>query len=68
MKDFHGSGEQYVTIREVARHFGIGTSTVSRHVKNGVFPRPHKVGIAARWKISEIEEWLRSKPAANSAK
>ena len=49
--------------REVERITGMSRSSIYRLMQEGDFPRPVRVGLAAvRWKVSEIEAWIESRP------
>lgn len=39
-----------------------GDSTLYRAIKNDGLPKPIRVGKSARWRKSEILEWLDSRP------
>ena len=42
--------------RKVCQFFGqINSSTLYRHIKKGLLPRPLKVGGSSRWLLSECE-------------
>lgn len=45
----------YLSVREVAQHFGCGASTIYRWVKSGVIPHPVKLGGLTRWRRADIE-------------
>ncbi len=56
--------ERLLTIREVAEWLAISPETLYywRHVHKG--PRSLKVGGAVRYRISDIEEWIKVKEGA----
>ena len=48
---------------EVETRCGITRSSLYRLMREGLFPRPVKVGKrAVRWRESEISGWLQSRP------
>ena len=52
-------------LREVLVRSGLSRSTVYRQMSERAFPLPLKVGVrAVRWRESEIEDWLASRPRA----
>ena len=52
-------------LREVLALCGLSRSTLYRQMGEGAFPRPLRVGVrAVRWRESEIEDWLVSRPRA----
>lgn len=58
--------DRIIRPREVRQMLGgIGKSTLWRWVNSGDFPRPIRLGErAVGWKMSTVEEWIRSCPAA----
>ena len=50
---------------EVEARCGIARTTIYRLMRAGQFPEPLRVGPrAVRWRASEIEAWLASRPRA----
>jgi predicted DNA-binding transcriptional regulator AlpA len=45
---------------DVAELLKLGKSTVWLYAKNGVLPRPVKIGTSARWKRSQIMQYIDS--------
>jgi predicted DNA-binding transcriptional regulator AlpA len=43
----------------------LGESTVWNHVKNGVLPRPYKIGQLSRWDAEELREYIKSELAGS---
>ena len=55
-----------ITMREVLRICALGRSTVYRLMAARQFPQPVKIGRrGVRWRVSDIEEWVQSRPPAN---
>lgn len=53
--------------KEVARMIGVSRGTLWRMVKAGLFPPPIRVGLrAVRWRLSEVLEWIASRPVATA--
>ena len=53
--------------REVEKITGMSRSSIYRLMQEGEFPRPVGVGPrAVRWKVSDIEAWIESRPVARS--
>ena len=54
-----------LTRREVEARAGLSRSSLYRLMRQGLFPKPLRVGVrAVRWPSSEIEAWLASRPRA----
>jgi len=51
--------ERWVTIDEVASHLGVTKDSIYRWVEKKRFPA-HRVGRLFRFKLSEVDEWVRS--------
>lgn len=51
--------EQWVSVEQVARHLGVKADTVYKWLERDVMPA-HKIGRLWRFKLSEIDEWVRS--------
>ena len=62
-----GSAEQWVSVEQVAQHLNVMTFTIYKWLERKDMPA-HKVGRLWRFKISEIDEWVRSSGAANKSK
>ena len=57
--------DRLLRLREVLALCGLSRSTVYRQMGERAFPLPLKVGVrAVRWRESEIEDWLASRPRA----
>lgn len=48
--------ENLIKIEEVLKIVNIPKSSFYRYVKNGIMPKPLKIGRSARWKVSQISE------------
>ena len=62
------TGEKVIRIRDVARCVGLSIKTVRRLCRNGDFPQSIRLGglnaRAVGWRVSEVESWIESRPAA----
>ena len=57
--------EYLIDRQEVERRVGLTRSTIYDAMRRGDFPLPLKVGPkAVRWRSSEIEAWVESRPLA----
>ena len=52
-------------LREVLARCGLSRSSLYRKMRDGSFPTPLQVGVrAVRWRESEVEHWLATRPRA----
>jgi len=56
--------EKWSSIEELAEHLQVHKDTIRLWIKKGEIPA-HKLGRLWRFKISEIDEWVRSGKSAN---
>ena len=56
--------ESWVGIEEVAEHLKVHIDTIRSWIRKGEMPA-HKVGKLWRFKISEIDEWIKSGKSAD---
>jgi excisionase family DNA binding protein len=59
--------ETYLTVEELAAHFKLAEQTVRRWVLNNEVPF-HKVNHSVRFRISEIEMWVKKNNFVEKAK
>jgi excisionase family DNA binding protein len=52
------TGEQWVDIDDVSAHLKVNKETIRRWIKERDFPA-HRAGHLLRFKISEVDEWVR---------
>ena len=57
------SSEPWVAVEDVARHLGVTRDSVYRWIENKKMPA-HKMGRLWKFKISEVDEWVRNGGAA----
>jgi excisionase family DNA binding protein len=50
--------ESWVNVEQVAEHLGVQRHSIYRWIENKGFPS-HKVGRLLRFKLSEVDEWVR---------
>ena len=51
--------EKLLTIKEVVNIVGFKTSTIYKFIKTKGFPKPVKIGKSSRWKLSDVNNWLK---------
>jgi excisionase family DNA binding protein len=56
--------EKWSSIEEIAEHLQVHKDTIRLWIKKGEIPA-HKLGRLWRFKISEIDEWIRSGKSAD---
>ncbi len=59
--------EKWVTLKEVKEHLGVGRETILQWIAKRNMPA-YKVGRLWKFKLSEVDEWIRSGGAADNAK
>lgn len=55
--------EKWVNLKEIAAHIGVSEDTIRLWIKKGTIPHS-RAGKQYKFKISEIDEWLKSGEAA----
>lgn len=56
-------GETLLTIQTVASRVCLSKATIYARIAKGAFPRPIQLSVrAVRWKQSEVDEWINSRP------
>jgi prophage regulatory protein len=56
--------ERLIRIGEVKRLTGLSAATLYRKISAKEFPRPVRLGTAARaWALSEVQDWITSRMA-----
>lgn len=48
------SPPMFMSVKDVALHFDCAVSTVWRWTKNGVLPKPLKIGGMTRWRADDV--------------
>jgi excisionase family DNA binding protein len=55
--------ERWVSVTEIAAHLGVNKDTVHKWIKNNNIPA-HRVGKLWKFKISQVDEWIKNGKAA----
>lgn len=56
-------GREWLTIEQVAEYVGVSSRTIRRLVDGQGFPSPYYVTPSRpRWRASDVEEWVLSRP------
>lgn len=55
--------DQLVDMRFITKLTGLTDKWFYKLIKDGLFPKPIKLGRSSRWKKSEIEDWLEKRIA-----
>ena len=58
--------EKWVNLKEIAAHIGVSEDTIRLWIKKGTI-QYSRAGKQYKFKISEIDEWLKSGQAADAA-
>lgn len=56
-----------IDVREVASMLSISTRSVWRLVATGEFLKPARFGRSARWRLSDVEDWIDKRSGGNGA-
>ena len=59
----HTSVEQWVSVEQIAQHLNVKAFTIYKWLERKHMPA-HKVGRLWRFKITEIDQWVRTGEAA----
>ncbi len=57
--------DQLVDMRFITKLTGLTDKWFYKLIKDGLFPKPIKLGRSSRWKKSEVELWLEERIAAS---
>lgn len=55
------SEDQFVDMAFITRLLGVSDKWIYRLIKDGLFPKPIKLGRSSRWLQSEVEIWLQAR-------
>lgn len=55
---------KFLKIKEVVEKTGCGKTKIYAMIKDDVFPRPYKIGAASRWRLDEVEDWIKTRPVS----
>ena len=53
--------DQLVDMQFITRFTGLTDKWFYKLIKDGLFPKPIKLGRSSRWKQSEVENWLQER-------
>lgn len=59
----HETAEQWVSVEQIAHHLNVKTFTIYKWLERKTMPA-HKVGRLWRFKVSEVDQWVKSGSAA----
>ncbi len=62
--DLNPATEQWVSVEQIAQHLNVKTFTIYKWLERKDMPA-HKVGRLWRFKITEIDEWVRTGGSAS---
>ena len=57
------TAEQWVSVEQIAHHLNVKTFTIYKWLERKTMPA-HKVGRLWRFKVSEVDQWVKSGDAA----
>ena len=63
--EVHDTAEQWVSVEQIAQHLNVKAFTIYKWLERKDMPA-HKVGRLWRFKITEIDQWVRRGDAAES--
>ena len=55
---------KFLKIKEVVEKTGCGKTKIYAMIKEEEFPRPYKIGSASRWRLDEVENWIKTRPVS----
>lgn len=59
---------RFIKLQEVIEVTGLSAPTIYRHVKQGNFPKPVRLGArSSRWVESEINGWIEDRIASSNS-
>lgn len=54
-------GKLLLELKEVRAVTGLSTTTIYKYVREGIFPKPKRIGSrAVRWRLADIEAYVNS--------
>lgn len=59
------AGERWLSVEEITAHLGVARDTIYRWIDQKELPA-HRVGKLWKFKVSEVDEWVRSGGADES--
>ena len=61
------TAERWVSVGHVAAHLGVTRDSIYRWIERKAFPA-HRVGRLLRFKLSEVDEWVKTGGGAGNTK
>lgn len=58
--------EPWVSVDEVAKHLGVAKESIYRWIEGRGLPA-HKIGRLWKFKVSEVDEWVRTHPSSDGS-
>ena len=58
--NFQPTQKQLLNLDDVKTITGLSTTTIYKHVKDGIFPQPKKCGRSTRWRLADIQSYINS--------
>ena len=55
---------KFLKIKEVMEKTGCGKTKIYAMIKRDEFPHQYKIGSASRWRLDEVEEWIKTRPVS----
>ena len=55
--------DEFIDMKFITRLTGLSDKWFYKLIKDGLFPKPIKLGRCSRWKKSEVELWLQQRIA-----
>lgn len=52
------ASERLLPLPEVEARTGFKSSFLYQLIRDGKFPKPVKIGLASRWRESEVQQWI----------
>lgn len=50
--------DKMMSMKEIVKFIGVSDKWLYKLIKDGLFPKPAKMGRSSRWLKSEIEKWI----------
>ena len=55
---------KFLKIKEVMEKTGCGKTKIYDMIKRDEFPHQYKIGSASRWRLDEVENWIKTRPVS----
>jgi excisionase family DNA binding protein len=67
METLNDGLERWLNLEEISQYLGVSKDTIRAWIKKGAIPG-HKVGRQYKFKVSEVDAWIRSGESADADK